>query len=235
MTPYQQTALLLTLIWSAIVVVRFRRSSIVLIGGLLAIALYTLAAFAAGEVTLDELGLGAATPWFATLGFAIVWLGLMIAFSPLADRLATRFVAAPPTLESFAAIQQSRGRLIAGVLAAWALGGVLEELVARGILLQSVEALLSAWLAPPVATGVAICAAAIGAGAIHLYQGPRAMLIITQLSVLFGLLFVVSGHNLWAVMICHGLYDTIAFVRFANKKSKYSKLDRDSVSTSVTR
>ena len=60
-----------------------------------------------------------------------------------------------------------------------------------------------------------------------MYQGLRAAIIVAQLSVLFGVLFVVSGHNLWAVMLCHGLYDTIAFIRFANKKSKYSKLDAD--------
>jgi len=79
-----------------------------------------------------------------------------------------------------------------------------------------------------MATGIVVCIAAAGAGLIHLYQGPRAVIIITQLSVLFGLLFVISGYNLWAVVLCHGLYDTIAFIRFANKKSKYSKLDGDS-------
>jgi hypothetical protein len=47
----------------------------------------------------------------------------------------------------------------------------------------------------------------------------------SQLSVLFGLLFVVSGDNLWAVILCRGLYDTVAFVRFANKSSKYSRLN----------
>lgn len=31
---------------------------------------------------------------------------------------------------------------------------------------------------------------------------------------------------LWlAVILCHGLYDTIAFIRFANKTSKYSKFE----------
>ena len=124
-------------------------------------------------------------------------------------------------------IQQSRVKLIAGIVVAWVLGGILEELIARGIVLKSVESLLTAWLIGPVAAGVAVCIAALGAGVMHLYQGPRAMVIITQLSVLFGVLFVVSGYNLWAVMLCHGLYDTIAFVRFANKKSKYSNLDGD--------
>jgi membrane protease YdiL (CAAX protease family) len=56
------------------------------------------------------------------------------------------------------------------------------------------------------------------------------MVIVAQLSVLFGVLFVISEYNLWAVMICHGVYDTAAFVRFANKKFKYSNLDGNSES-----
>lgn len=74
---------------------------------------------------------------------------------------------------------------------------------------------------------VAVCTAALGAGVMHAYQGLRAVVIITQLSVLFGVLFVVSGYNLWAVILCHGLDDTIAFVRFAHKQSAYSKLEKD--------
>ena len=41
-----------------------------------------------------------------------------------------------------------------------------------------------------------------------------------------GILFVASGRNLWAVILCHGLYDTIAFIRFANRQSRYSHFDQ---------
>ena len=151
----------------------------------------------------------------------------MLAYTPVADRIATRWVQKPPNLEAFRALQQSRSKLVAGIVVAWILGGFLEEVFFRGIILQSMEAFLSAWLAAPMATGVAVCTAAAGAGLVHLYQGPRAALIVAQLSVLFGILFVASGRNLCAVILCHGLYDTIAFVRFANRKSKYSKLQGD--------
>ena len=228
MTKFQQTALLLTIAWLVAVAVRFRRSTVVLIGGLVAIGLYTLIEIAYGGVTLNELGLSTANSWLMMLGFAIVWCGLMFAYSPVADWIATRMAAEPPTLKTFRAIQESRTKLIAGIVVAWALGGILEELVFRGIVLKSVESLLSGWMSEPLAVAVAICAAANGAGIIHLYQGPRGVIIIAQLSVLFGLLFALSGFNLWPVIICHGLYDTVAFIRFANKKSKYSNLDNDS-------
>lgn len=224
MTSFQHTALLLTGIWLVIVVGRFRRSVFALISGLMAIGLYTLFALAHGEVTLDELGLRSGSSWLLTIGFALACLALMLAYTPLADRLATRWVDTPPTLGAFRVIQQSTVKLIAGIVVAWMLGGFLEELVLRGIVLKSVESSLAGRLGEPIAAGVAVCVAASGAGLIHLYQGPRAVIIVTQLSVLFGVLFVVSGFNLRAAVLCHGLYDTIAFVRFANKKSKYSDL-----------
>jgi membrane protease YdiL (CAAX protease family) len=222
MSPFQQITLLFIALWLLLVVVRFRRSTVVLLAGLLALGLGALVALVLGKVTLAELGLGRVNP-LPTLGFALAGLAVMLAYSPLADRVAAHWFKKPPTLESFRAIQQSWVNLAAGILAAWALGGLLEELVARGIVLLSVESFLAARLGLPAAAGVAILIAAAGAGLMHFYQGPRAVVIIAQLSVLFGVLFVVSGHNLWAVILCHGLYDTIAFVRFATKKSKYSK------------
>ena len=172
-----------------------------------------------------DLGLSSSASWLSTIGFAVVWMALMLALSPVADRIATRWVARSPNLGTFRALQQSTAKLLIGIVVAWILGGFFEELIFRGIVLQSIEGLMSSWLAVPIATALAIVAAALGAGVIHLYQGLRAAIIITQLSVLFGLLFVVSGHNLWAVILCHGLYNTVAFVRFAAGKSRYSRLD----------
>lgn len=155
-------------------------------------------------------------------------MALMLAYSPIADKIASHLVSRPPTLNAFRGLQQSKAKLIAGIVLAWVLGGFLEELIFRGIILQWIAARLSHWLPMPLALACAICGAALGAGILHLYQGLRAALIITQLSVLFGVLFVASGRNLWAVILCHGLYDTVAFIRFAGGKSKYSRVSADS-------
>lgn len=179
------------------------------------------------KLPIQELGLSPPASWLATVGFAIGWLALMFAYTPLADKIATRWVAKPPTLAAFRVLQQSRIKLVIGIVVAWILGGFLEEIIFRGIILRLIEARVSVWLVMPAATGIAISTAALGAGIVHLYQGLRAAIIITQLSILFGLLFVISGHNLWSVILCHGLYDTIAFIRFANKQSTYSTLDAD--------
>lgn len=227
MTTFQIIALILIVIWLLLVAARFRRSNAVLIGGLFVVGLFTLVEFIVGKVTPVELGLGAPQSWLATVLFALAGLAMMLAYSPLADWLASRWFTKPPTLQAFGAIQRGWVSLVAGILVAWILGGILEELVARGIVLNSIEAGLRPLLGAPAAAILAILLAAAGAGVMHFYQGPRAMVIIAQLSILFGILFVVSGHNLWAVMICHGLYDTIAFIRFANKKSRYSDMEQN--------
>jgi membrane protease YdiL (CAAX protease family) len=223
MIPYQRYALLLVAIWILAVAVRFRRSTVFLAGGLIAVGTYTMVALLLGSVSIQSLGLSVARSWEWTIGIGAGWLALMLAYSPVADFIAARIVSAPPTLGAFRALQQSRSKLVAGIAVAWILGGFLEELVFRGIVLQSIQAMLSPWIAARAAIGLAVLAAASGAGVVHLYQGPRAALIITQLSILFGLLFVASGYDLWAVVLCHGCYDTIAFIRFASGKSKYSK------------
>jgi membrane protease YdiL (CAAX protease family) len=174
---------------------------------------------------LDKLGLAMPNSWLFTIVFAVAWLGLILACSPIADRLAARLIRKAPTLETFKVLQQSKLKLIVGIITAWLLGGIIEEVIFRGIILKSVDVWLSAWLVKPMAVALAIIIAALGASLIHFYQGSRGMLIIFQLSILFGVLFVVSGYNLWTVILCHGLYDTIAFIRFANKQSKYSNPD----------
>ncbi|MCC6918255.1 MAG: CPBP family intramembrane metalloprotease [Alphaproteobacteria bacterium] len=227
MSAFQQIALGLTLLWLAAVALRFRRSTPVLLGGLVGIGTAALLALAFGKAAATELGLALPASWLATLAWAAGWTALMFAYSPVADRLARQVFAAPPTLKAFRAIQHSAAKLIAGIAIAWLLGGFFEELVFRGVLLRAVEAGLGGWLPSWLASAVAIAAAAIGAGIVHWYQGPRAMVIITQLSMLFGLLFVLTGHNLYAVILAHGFFDTIAFVRFARGTSRYAKLGAD--------
>jgi membrane protease YdiL (CAAX protease family) len=224
MPPFQPTVLIFIALWLAAVALRFRRSTPVLLGGLVVFGLATLAALLRGKIGAASIGLAIPHPRWEPLAWALPWLGLMLAASPLADRLASLAFRKPPTLGAFRALQQSPAKLLGGIVVAWALGGLLEELVFRGVVLNGVERLLAGRLPDPAPAVVAILAAAAGAGIIHLYQGARAALIITQLSALFGALFVLSGHSLWAVIVCHGSYDTIAFVRFALKKSKYSDL-----------
>jgi hypothetical protein len=224
MTTFQLYALVGIAVWLAAVAIWFRRSTLVLTGGLAVAGLGAVVAIHMFRVASPEdFGLTHAGTWSHVFLYALGGLAVALAWSPVADAIATRVVARPPTLGAFKALQRSWVHLAGGIVVAWALGGVLEELVLRGIVLQAVSWGAAGWAPGMAADALGIAAAAGAAAILHLYQGPRAVIIITQLSVLFGLVFVLSGHNLWAVILCHGLYDTIAFVRFAMGWSKYSK------------
>jgi len=217
---------MLTAVWFWEIIV-FRRSRIMLVGGLVVIGLYTLAAILFGEAVPEELGLSGMISWPQTIVLALAGLAVTLAYSPIADRIASRWFPEPPNLEAFQTLQKSKTNLILGIAATWVLGGILEELTARGIVLTSLHSLLSMSLSDVPAAAIAIIITGAGAGAVHLYQGKRAMVIVTQISILFGVLFVVSGYNLMTVIICHGLYDTVAFVRFAGGRSRHSKTATD--------
>lgn len=225
MTLFQQVALAWTALWLLAVGLWFRTSPRVMLGGLVSIIGLVGAALLLEWTSLEALGLSGPVSWPKTLAFAVGGLAVMVAWSPVADRIATRFFPRPPDLKAFRALQQSPAKLAMGLVFAWIFGGVFEELALRAVVLQAVDAGLGGFTPQAVSVGAGVLAAAFGGWILHLYQGPRAAFIIAQLSVLFGLVFVLSGHDLWAVILCHGLYDTVAFVRFALKKSKYADLD----------
>jgi membrane protease YdiL (CAAX protease family) len=223
LTAFHHAVAVLMLAWLTAVGIRFRQSKPVLIGGLVAVGAAATTAMFAGTAAPAAFGLDRPRSWLLTVAGAAAWLLLMLACSPLADAFARRRFPARPDLTAFDGVRRSKAMLLAGIVVAWLLGGILEELAFRGVVLTAVEAWLSPALPRPVAAAAAILAAAAGAAVIHLYQGARAVVVIAQLSAMFGVLMAVSGHNLWAVMICHGLYDTIAIIRYATGKSRYAK------------
>jgi len=82
--------------------------------------------------------------WTSTLAFAIGGLIVLLAYTPLADMIASYWIETPPTLGAFRGLQQSRAKLILGIVIAWILGGFIEEIALRGIIVRMAEAFLAA-------------------------------------------------------------------------------------------
>jgi CAAX protease family protein len=51
-------------------------------------------------------------------------------------------------------------------------------------------------------------------GAAHAYQNPLGIAITGTLGVSMGVIVLVSGRNLWLVIIGHGVYDASRFILF---------------------
>lgn len=188
---------------------------------------------AAASLTDTLPGLRAPGSWPLTLLAASGWLALMIAWSPIADRVARRWAPAAPDPRASRTVRRSRPDLVAGVVVAWVFGGLLEELALRGVVVEQVWESLSGpghgvagAATGTLAAAAGILAASAVAGLGHLYQGRRGALVVVQVSVLFGVLYAISGRNLYAVVLCHGLYDTVALRRVAVAASRAARRRR---------
>jgi len=89
--------------------------------------------------------------------------------------------------------------------------GFYEEFTFRGFLMQGLAMLFGgsrgAWIGACLLQGALF-------GLAHTYQNPLGVAITGTLGILMGLLVLVSGRNLWAVIIGHGLFDASRFVLF---------------------
>jgi len=91
---------------------------------------------------------------------------------------------------------------------AWLVGGVCEECLFRGFLLNRVASLLGggAW-----ALAAAVVAQAAFFGSLHLYAGTFAFMYAALFGLVNGAAYLAGGRNLWPLIAVHGLWDTVAF------------------------
>jgi membrane protease YdiL (CAAX protease family) len=155
-------------------------------------------------------GLGAPVAWPVTLAWAAGWLVVMLIATPVADFISG--VLFRQRADLGAAPRLTPDRVFAALLTALIVSGLIEETVLRGMLLRWVENQIACrWgLEAGIAGGIG--AAALIGGAIRLYRGTRAALTALQLSTLLGVLYVLSGYDLWAAVLCHGVYDAVMFL-----------------------
>lgn len=88
---------------------------------------------------------------------------------------------------------------------AWGSAAFGEELIFRGFVRDALERLLGP--GKPYATSLSIVLQAILFGLLHLYQGPGGAANAAAIGLVLGFVWLVSGRNLWAGIVIHGLID----------------------------
>ena len=91
----------------------------------------------------------------------------------------------------------------------WTLAAFGEELVYRGYLTNRIAELVDAKRARWV---VSLLASSTLFGAVHYYQGASGVIATGLCGLLYGTLYLVSGHNLWLPIVAHGVLDGVACV-----------------------
>lgn len=138
-----------------------------------------------------------------------VGLGYQLLSLYVVEPLTARFVGKLPDVSMFTALKGNVRLLLVYTGVSWTLAGFGEEFVYRGYLLNRIAQLLGregrgAWIAALGATTVLF-----GLG--HVYQGASGMIDTALAGLVFGVLYILCGRNLWVPIIAHGVADTTAF------------------------
>ncbi|MEQ1865600.1 MAG: CPBP family intramembrane glutamic endopeptidase [Micropepsaceae bacterium] len=107
----------------------------------------------------------------------------------------------------FADLRGNTPMFVYWVFLSWFVGGFVEEMLFRGMLISRFERLLSGG---PVALAMAVVLQSIVFGQQHFYyQGWSGALATGGIALLSGFFYVMLGRNLWPLVLSHGAANTI--------------------------
>lgn len=197
----------------------------------LVIALIIMIAYLADFIPLSE------TPFLLLLGWLSLWLrgigwralglkrpalwrnnlllgiavGVVYQFfslyvlEPVIVRLTGRSI----DLSQFTQVEGNVFVLCVFLLLVWTLAAFGEELVFRGYLMNRVAELAGG---SSMAWAVSLVVVSVLFGVAHLYQGISGVMTNIAAGLVYGALYLSSGRNLWAPIITHGVFDTVALL-----------------------
>jgi uncharacterized protein len=137
-------------------------------------------------------------------------LAVVVAVGMLVQPLLAQAFGAPD-YSRFLPIVGNLERLVLSLFVVWVTAAFFEELVFRGFLLNRLEILLGSGR-----TSVAL-ACVIGAtlfGLMHAYQGPFGILMTGIIGLVFSVAYFAFGRRLWALIIAHGLINSLTMYQF---------------------
>ena len=118
-----------------------------------------------------------------------------------------------PNLNAFVSVKGNPKALFLGLLVAWTFGAFGEELLFRGFLINSLFKLLpDRHLNNTLKWTIALMTTSIITGVGHTYQGITGIVLTAFMGFCFGLVYLFSNRNLWASILTHGFYDSVAFI-----------------------
>lgn len=156
-----------------------------------------------------DLGIRRPPHWGKTIaigvGVAVVsqaFTGLVLL--PLFQRLGL----GSPDYSGFENIKGNVGAMLMYLMVSWTIAGIGEEIIYRGFLMEQLARLIGGkakWV-----LSLVLVSALFGLG--HAYQGAVGVYLTAYSALVYGVLYISRGRNLWYSIIAHGTADTIAFL-----------------------
>ncbi len=102
-------------------------------------------------------------------------------------------------------IRESKAQLVFFVVMGWIIGGFYEEIVFHGFIFTRLEKMIPG----KYATALGFVVSCILFGAYHLQMGSADAFNALMVGTVYQGLFLYFKRNLWASIICHGVYNTL--------------------------
>ncbi len=158
------------------------------------------------KVGWSDVGLYRPKSWSKTIKLAFVAVLIVQTVGFLQFTLSD----SPPDYSSYEEALTPWG-LLGWIVISWTTAGFGEEIIWRGFFMKQIARLFdeqkrSSWVIGLVFTSIVF-------GLAHFHQGLGGILGAGFVGLVYGILFLVSGRNLWAPIIAHGLTGTISFIR----------------------
>jgi membrane protease YdiL (CAAX protease family) len=139
-----------------------------------------------------------------------VGLGYQFISLYLVEPLLARVTATElPDVSIFRSVIGDTRQLAFWLAMSWTAAAFAEEVIYRGWITTRVAEFgrfsRSAWAAAVVGSSALF-------GIVHFYQGPSGMIATGLTGLVLGCVYVMTGRNLWACILAHGVMDTTGFV-----------------------
>jgi membrane protease YdiL (CAAX protease family) len=154
-------------------------------------------------------GLGRPASWVRTLLIALAAAALRIALGAVIEQITGRFWPPPAAPAGTEEITGNVRAALLWLLIVWTFAAFGEEIAYRGYLLRR-AADLGKGSAAAYWVGVVAVSVLFGYG--HYYKGPAGVLDSGVAGLILGAAYMLSGRNLWACVLAHGLIDTVGLV-----------------------
>ena len=155
---------------------------------------------------MADIGLKRPQSWPRTIGIGVLLAAIFFGAIYLSEKAGLH-----RELSRFNSLQGNVNLTLTVALYVLVGAGFYEEFVYRGFLMQSLAMFFGGsrggWW-------IALVIQALLFGASHAYQNPLGMLITGILGFLLGLVVLLTGRNLWAAIIAHGLFDASRTILF---------------------
>ena len=114
-----------------------------------------------------------------------------------------------PDLTRFNPVEGNLTLLLGTLVSIWVTAAIAEEIIYRGFILNRLAAAF-AGLKRPWFWAVVAQAVIFGLG--HFYQGPIGIIATGLVGALMGTVYVLMGRNLVALILAHGVWDSIVII-----------------------